>query len=883
MRTQKWNENWMFWEDKDSFALVWNVPETARKVTLPHDAMLERRAYAGSPNMGNTGFRDGGIYCYVKNLYVPEDAREKLLMLKVEGVYMNAMVYVNSQLAGKNMFGYTTFYVPLNDFIKYGEENEIRVQVRNSGMTNSRLYSGSGIYRDVYLLESELTYLVPEGIRVMTESVNDCADGSYAVINVTSEVKNLRHAPTDLMLETVIRDGAGTEVAREHAAITLSGQEERTLSQRIAVDNPQLWSDETPALYTYEIALTEHPSAQVVLDSESGTFGIRILQLDAKRGLRVNGRSVKLRGACVHHDSGLLGAATFEEFHLRQAKILKEAGFNAVRSSHQPMAPAMLKACDEVGIYVMDEFSDMWNRMKSDLDYGLYFQEWWEKDVTAMVRRDYNHPCVVLYSIGNEIPEIGSDAGAKLCYEINRKIKELDDTRYTTAGINGVFAAGDRIGEIMADLAKNSDDAAVQDGTDVQANADTPVHADAPADMDAPTAGGNVNDFMTMMDTRMDDIVVHRAISDKLEKACAYLDVAGYNYMTARYERDAKDYPNRVIVGSETYPPEIARNWEIIKSARLVIGEFTWTGWDYIGEAGVGIPAYHWGEGGFGAEFPAQLAYCGDIDITGRRRPASYYRECVFGLREEPYIAVQNPNHYGEPLIKTPWVISDATASWTWEGCEGKPVIVEVYAPGDEVELFVNGKSVGRAPSGEAAGYRTLFETTYEPGTVTAVLYKNECSGMGAGPDAERSGIGDGEEDMKKAVVAAQTELHTAGAAVQVALTCEKTAVEASGLNRCAMGEAKEELLFIDVQLLDAAGILATGAEGRLKAEVSGGAVLAGFGSGNPKPDYNYLDGVADTWGATALLILRKTGTGEAVQIKVSTEDGLKGELEIEG
>ncbi|MCD8076157.1 MAG: DUF4982 domain-containing protein [Lachnospiraceae bacterium] len=836
MRAQKWNENWMFWEDKDSFALVWNVPETARRISLPHDAMLERRAYAGSPNMGNTGFRDGGIYCYVKKLYVPEDAREKLLMLKFEGVYMNAMVYVNSQLAGKNMFGYTTFYVPLNDFVKYGEENEIRVQVRNSGMTNSRWYSGSGIYRDVYLLESELTCLEPEGIRVTTESVDDCADGSYAVIHVASELKNLRPAPADLMLETVIRDGAGTEIAREHAAVTLFGQEGRTLSQRIAVDHPQLWSDETPALYTYEISLK---SENKVVDSETGTFGIRTLQLDAKRGLRVNGRSVKLRGACIHHDSGLLGAATYEEFHLRQAKILKEAGFNAIRSSHQPMAPAMLKACDEVGIYVMDEFSDMWNRMKSDLDYGLYFQEWWEKDVTAMVRRDYNHPCVVLYSIGNEIPEIGSDAGAKLCYEMNKKIKELDDTRYTTAGINGVFAAGDRIGEIMADLARSS------------AEAGAPEKADAQADTDAPAAGGNVNDFMTMMDTRMDDIVVHRAISDKLEKACAYLDVAGYNYMTARYERDAKDYPNRVIVGSETYPPEIARNWEIIKNAPHVIGDFTWTGWDYIGEAGVGIPAYHWGEGGFGAEFPAQLAYCGDIDITGRRRPASYYRECVFGLLKEPYIAVQNPNHYGEPLIKTPWVISDATASWTWEGCEGKPVVVEVYAPGDEVELYVNGKSVGRAASGEAAGYRTIFETTYEPGTVTAVLYKKDGA------------------DAGKMTAAAQTELYTAAAPAQVVLTCEET--------------AGNELLFIDVQLLDAAGILATGAEGRLKAEVSGGAVLAGFGSGNPKPDYNYLDGVADTWGATALLILRKTGTGETIHVKVSAENGLKGELEIEG
>ncbi|MCD7818310.1 MAG: DUF4982 domain-containing protein [Lachnospiraceae bacterium] len=824
MRAQKWNDNWKFWEDKDSFALVWNVPEIARTVTLPHDAMLERRAYAESPNMGNTGFRDGGVYTYVKNLTVTEEMKDRLLMLKFEGVYMNAMVYVNGQLAGKNMFGYTTFYVPLNDFVYYGKDNEIRVQVRNSGMTNSRWYSGSGIYRDVYLLESDLTCLVPEGIRIMTES----ADDDYAVLRVTSELKNLQHAPADLILETVLRDDTGKEAAREHAAVTLSGMEERTLSQKITVDDPRLWSDENPELYTYEILLK---SGDTVVDAETGTFGIRTLQLDAKRGLRVNGRSVKLRGACVHHDSGLLGAATCEEFPLRQATRLKEAGFNAIRSSHQPIAPAMLKACDEVGIYVMDEFSDMWNRLKSDLDYGLYFQEWWEKDVTAMVRRDYNHPCIVLYSIGNEIPEIGSDFGAKICYEINKKIKELDDTRYTTAGINGVFAAGDRIGEIMADLSGASAD------------------GDAQSDSDTQAPSGNVNDFMTMMDTRMNDIVVHRAISEKLEKACAYLDVAGYNYMTARYQEDAVNYPNRVIVGSETYPPEIARNWGIIKNASHVIGDFTWTGWDYIGEAGVGIPAYHWGDGGFGANFPAQLAYCGDIDITGVRRPASYYRECVFGLRKEPYIAVQDPNHYGEPLIKTPWVLSDAISSWTWKGCEGKPVIIEVYAPEDEVELFVNGKSLGRKPSGEAVGFRTFFETIYEPGTVKAVLYKMDDAAAGT------------EEPI------AQTELVTAAEPETLELICENT--------------AREELLFIDVRLLDAAGIPVTGADCKLKAEVSGAAALAGFGSGNPKPDYNYIDGTADTWNGTALLILRKSAAGGSVHVKISAENGLSGELEI--
>ncbi|MCD8147685.1 MAG: DUF4982 domain-containing protein, partial [Clostridiales bacterium] len=338
-----------------------------------------------------------------------------------------------------------------------------------------------------------------------------------------------------------------------------------------------------------------------------------------------------------------------------------------------------------------------------------------------------------------------------------------------------------------------------------------------------------------------DDIVVHRAVSERLEMAGSPLDVIGYNYMTARYEPDKERYPDRVIVGSETYPPQIARNWATIKKCPNVIGDFTWTGWDYIGEAGVGIPAYRWGDGGFGAQFPAQLAYCGDLDITGFRRPASYYRECVFGLRKEPYITVQDPNHYGEPLIKTPWVISDSLSSWTWKGCEGKPVVVEVYTPGDEVELLVNGKSVGRKPSGAAAGYRTLFETVYEAGTVTAVLYQG------------------GKE-------AARTELTTAGEPVELALSQEET---------------EGQLIFLQGSLVDSAGTVVTGADVKLTAQVSGDAQLAGFGSGNPKPDYNYLDGVADTWNGRTALILRKTASVGTAHVEVAAESGLTAELEI--
>lgn len=908
MREQKWNSGWNYWPDKDAFALVWNVPEQAREVTLPHDAMAEEQARADSLNGGNTGYRDGAVYNYVKRFTAPEEYRERTVMLKFEGVYMNAMVYVNEQLAAKCPYGYTGFYVPLNDFLRYGRENEIRVVVRNGAMTNSRWYSGGGIYRDVYLLVSDLTYIEPDGVQMTTEST----DGDYAVVRVTAEIKNRRYQPMKLQLHTILYDETGKQAASENTSLILFEQEGRKVTQRMTVERPALWSAEHPSLYTCCCRLYLEDGTDAGISVSAGTdaaccqkadsaaitlldesvirTGIRTLSVDAKRGLRVNGGTVKLRGACIHHDSGLLGAATYEEAEYRRVRILKEAGFNAVRMSHHPAAPALLLACDVLGMYVMDETFDMWNRCKSDYDYGLYFSEWWERDTQAMVRKDYNHPSVILYSVGNEIPEIGTDHGAKICHEICEKIRSLDTTRFTLAAINGVFAAGDRMGEIMADLMRGPAGACDDSVTDASGGSDGPVRegdsavspGEAVREGDSAKAGGedegpggmpegNVNDFMTMMDTQMDRIVVHRVISERLEAACASTDIAGYNYMTARYEKDGERYPNRVIVGSETYPPEIARNWELVKRLPHVIGDFTWTGWDYIGEAGVGVPAYRFGEGGFGAQFPCQLAYSGDIDITGFRRPASYFREVVFGLRKDPYITVQNPHHYGEKLMKTPWVISDSMSSWTYPGYEGKPVIVELYAPGDETELFCNGISLGKKPAGSAAGYRTLFETVYTPGTLRAVSYENgrEIGSMELSTAGER----------RKLVLTAELPGSSAGKTGDIVdgRQCAESqeAVmsgmpELPGSVRQSVPGGKEQemseessaedgaLVYVMIACQDEAGIVADDTELTLTAEIDGDAVMLGFGSGDPKTAYSYQGTKTKTFHGRAQLILKK-------------------------
>lgn len=571
----------------------------------------------------------------------------------------------------------------------------------------------------------------------------------------------------------------------------------RDVECRIVVDKPFLWNAENPYLYSVYSKIYEDG---VQLDEQVDTIGIRTLSVDAKHGYCINGKPVKFRGACIHHDCGILGAATFYDAEYRRVRILKESGFNAIRSAHQPAAPALLRACDELGMYVMDEAFDMWTRCKSDNDYGLFFGECWEKDIELMVKKDFNHPSVVMYSIGNEIPEIGTDHGAKLCYDIAEKIKKLDGSRYTLAAINGIFASGDVIPQILNQIMEEK-----------------------------PNTEGNVNNFMAVMDANINHIVVHDEVSKRLEKACANVDIAGYNYMSARYEGDGKKYPNRIIVGSETYPSDIAKNWELVNKLNYVIGDFTWTGWDYIGEAGIGVPAYQPGDGGFDAKFPCQLAYCGDIDLTGHRRPASYYREIVYGLRKKPYIAVQNPYRHGEEIIKTPWIISDTLSSWSYPKMEGKPIVVEVYSAGDEVELLINGKSQGRRRSGRETGYITVFETVYEVGEIEAITWE-------------------------KGVELGREKVCTAGANTRLIFEIEEG--------------PESELIYVNIKNVDCNGILATQEVRTIKCEIEGQADIW-FGSGNPKPQNNYLDAVTQTWNGKALLIVRKRNNA---QVKLHIE-----------
>ena len=299
---------------------------------------------------------------------------------------------------------------------------------------------------------------------------------------------------------------------------------------------------------------------------------------------------MKLRGACVHHDNGVLGAATFARAEERRVQLLKDAGFNAIRMSHHPMSKAMLDACDRLGVLVMDEAFDMWTSAKSDFDYSLSFPQWWERDIEAMVAKDVNHPSVILYSIGNEIPETGSPAGAAWGRKLAEKVRSLDDTRYVTNAVNGMLAVLDQLAALRAQPSENA----------------------------------GINTLMADPADMMNAISSSDLVTQRTAESFSVLDVAGINYAEARYDLDRDLFPNRIIVGSETFPTRIDGNWRLVKQHGNVIGDFTWTGWDYLGEAGIGRPQYATADGSrptFTAPYPYLLAGCGDIDITGHRRP----------------------------------------------------------------------------------------------------------------------------------------------------------------------------------------------------------------------------------------------------------------------
>ncbi|MEU9357698.1 glycoside hydrolase family 2 TIM barrel-domain containing protein [Streptomyces sp. NPDC048301] len=795
MKRTSFNAGWEFRPKVNQFAEVAGRTTRHRAVTVPHDAMLDRGRDASEEAAG--AYFRGGAYEYRKKFQVATEDEGKRLLVEFEGVYRDAMVYVNGAYVTQCPYGYTQFRADITPYLRYGAENEIRVEARTH--QDSRWYTGAGIYRDTWLLTGGPVRIAPEGIRVTTLEV----DKKRAVVEVAVRVESDERVLRTVRLAVEVTDPEGRVVAQGAAPVTVEPGQCATARQRLYVREPARWSPNRPALHTATVTLEDE------LDAETVPFGIRTLRLDPDHGLRINDDPVKLRGACVHHDNGILGAATYARAEERRIELLKDAGFNAVRMSHQPMSRAMLEACDRIGMLVVDETFDMWTSGKSAFDYSLHFAEWWERDLEAMVAKDYNHPSVILYSIGNEIPETGSPSGAVWGRRLAEKVRALDPTRYVTNGVNTALA-------VMADLAamREKEEAGRTD-----------------------EGGTGINTFMADPAARLEALAISDLVTHKTAESFAVLDVAGMNYAEARYDIDRRLFPGRIILGTETFPTHIDRIWRLVQKHSHVIGDFTWTGWDYLGEVGIGRPQYvtpGTPQPELVAPYPHLTADCGDLDITGHRRPASYYREIVFGLRSDPYIAVRRPEHRDKPFAGTPWAWSDSISSWTWPDTEGSTVTVEVYGAGDEVEVLLNGRRQGRQP---LKNFRADFDVCFEKGELLAIAY---TGGVETGRYAVRTAEG---------VCRLRTE-------------ADRSVIAVTG----------GDLAFVSLTLTDEDGTCHPASDRPVRLEVTGDGVLAGFGSARPSTEERFDGPDRQTYEGRALAILRPTGPGE-IRLVASAQD----------
>lgn len=663
-------------------------------VTLPHDAMINGErvdpAHSDAWSGPSNGYFRGGVFEYRKQFHVAESLRGTHIELEFEGVFRGAMVYVNGVFAGQRPNGHVPFTVVIDEYLRFGAENTIVVESR--AMLDSRWYSGAGIYRDVWLLVAAPVHIPVDGVSIQTTSL----DGSSAAISVRTQVRTRLGEASTVSLRVDLRDASGVCVASQQQELVLDGAREAAIVCELSVEHAALWSDEAPNLYRCHVTLTE---GDVAVDAHTESFGIRTLQVDGANGLRVNGTSVKLRGACVQLDHGVLGLAASATADRRRIARLKAAGFNAIRSVARPLGRTALEACDELGMYVIDEFSDVWTANRAPLDYALEFGEWWERDLEALVRHDRNHPSVIMYSIGNEIPELSTARAASIARQLADRVHSIDPTRPTTLAVNAALL-------VPAKLVPEST---------------STVTGAAATSLDMPS-------MLQRYVSTTQRLAISSEATLKSTDVFEAVDVAGMNYNEQRYMMDAAAFPDRVMVGTASYPSRAGYIWPLIANLPSVIGDFVWTGWDYLGEAGMGRPRYGTfmdGHDKVFVNYPFALAGCGDFDVTGHRRPSSYFREIVFGQRREPFVAIERPEYRGQPWVGSPWAWRDVVPSWTWWSSDGEPLTVHVYSDADEVELVVNGRTAGIQPCGAGRGFVAEFTVEYEPGEVVAIAVRD--------------------------------------------------------------------------------------------------------------------------------------------------------------
>lgn len=760
-----------------------------KTVTLPHDAMLAEPRTALSAGGTNTGWYEGYDYEYRRTLTVPENELADTHILEFEGVYHNAEVWLNGQKAAFRPYGYTNFYVDCAPYLHAGE-NELRVIARNADQPNSRWYSGAGIYRPVQLWTARGAHIALNGVKIRTWSLDP------AVVEV--RVKTTAPGTVRLMVDDL---PAVQQESDGEAVFTLT------------LDNVRLWTPETPNLYTCRVSLAD--------DEVAETFGVRKVEWGTD-GFLLNGKRYIIQGACIHHDNGLLGAVCDPDAVARKVRLLKENGYNAIRSAHNPCSKALLAECDRQGMLVMDEYIDHWYIHKTEHDYVDYFNDWWRQDLTDMVEKDYNHPCVVLYSTGNEVSETAQKRGIALTKEMTDFLHGLDDSRPVTCGVNIFFNFLSSIG-----FGVYSDEKAKKE-------AERAEKAKQRGEKAAKKKAVGSQFFNNLAGLLGDEFMKRGATLHgcdvKTRDAFANMDIAGYNYGIYRYKHDLKKYPQRLILGSETFCNDAYKFRELAKQEPRLVGDFVWAGMDYLGEVMVGS----WEYADYAETFDGGPGWVsagsGRIDLTGKPLGEALYTRVALEADNGPYIAVCPVNHTGDRHSPSAWKMTNAMPSWSWTGCEGRKANVEVYARAARVELVLNGHTVGSKTLKNDCLAR--FSIPYESGTLEAVSY-----------DAADHEIG-------------RCKLQSAGGTTRLTLDAEEPTVKPG------------HLCYVRLRYTDENGITKPLVRGNIQVQVRGG-TLVGLGSACPFNKHSYLDSETDTYYGEALAIVRM-GDGDAMTIAAS-------------
>ncbi len=748
------NDGWTFSLDADSTAVAVGFDDSAwRVVNLPHDWSVEQRFDRNAPAGNDGAYLPTGTGWYRTGLNLPAESVGKKLHLYFEGAYMKSDVYVNGQRAGGHPYGYSSFFVDITPYIKAGE-NTVVVKVDNSMQKNCRWYSGSGIYRNVWLLETDKVHIANYGVRIITPDLRT-AVVKTAVVNESGSDRNFE-------IKTVI-DGQV-----KVSPCLLKAGESKEVEQKFDIAGAKPWSPDSPELYTATVGLEENGRQ---IDELTQRFGFRTIEWSAEDGLKLNGEAILLNGGCAHHDNGIAGAAAYDRAERHRVEQLKEAGFNAVRTSHNIPSETFLDACDEIGLLVIDEPFDGWREKKNDKDYHLLFDDNWQTDLDIMLMRDFNHPSIFCWSIGNEVIERDKIEVVTTARKMAARCHEIDPTRPVTSAL----ACWGR-------------------------------------------------DWTTY---------------DPLAEAH---DIVGYNYMIHESESDHRRDPSRVMIQTESYPKDAWSNYRKVKDHSYIIGDFVWTALDYLGESGIGrwyydgdVPGEHYHR----PLYPWHAAYCGDIDLTGLRKPISHYRDMLWNEDSEHlYIAVREPDGYKGKINTTLWGTWPTFESWNWPGHEGKEIEVEVYSHYPSVRLYLDDDFIGEKNTEEL---KATFKLPYRAGTLRA-------------------------EGMENGRVAEQRILKTAGEVAAIRLTPDRKELAANS----------GDLSYIVIELVDKDGNVVPTADNQLRVSVTGNATLLALGNADIKDEDPYFDNNHKAWKGRALAILRSSGQRGKATVK-ATSPGLAG------